>query len=447
MAVVFLPNLMFEEQLSGDPIRSLAARRARELSVVMGLLTQESQDAVLVTADGVPDGLPRCLQAVTFLKESQSELRRWAGQTLIPWGSSEFARRIAERLDLSYRAPPSEVVRWINSRRFLVPQDQVISLSDTIRVDQFPKAADEDVAARSATMDGCSSGVINAITARPFSTICEDLKEVQEELARIQSIFGSAWTIKADLSQAARNRLLGRGMVLSDPHRAWLQKQFSKGSVVAVEPWVRRLAECGLQFCIEAQKAEQQAAEHQAAGPWINSGVTPASRCNIRFDGLTRLVNTSSGGYLGSVVFGSRLKEESERIWHAAIAHGHRIARAVAAAGYDGWLGIDCMILEHPAGQRFLRLAHDLNGRCTMGRVALNLSKWLQPEELGFWGHFPSDLLCGRSFSFAKTLPESVRSILTSPRQMDGQPLSVSTAFFATSDSEALSATIQYLSK
>ena len=441
MATVFLPNLMFEEQLSGEPIRQAAAQRARELAVVMGLLSDASPDTVLVTADGVPDGFPPCMQSVNFLSESRLELREWAGGRLIPWGYSEFARRTAERLDLHYLAPPIDVVRWINSRRFLVPWDQVISISDSIRVDEYSTEADK-AATRSSATDGCSSGIVNAITARPFSTICRTLAEVVEELETIGGIFGSAWAIKADLSQAARSRLLGRGTVLSAPHRAWLLKQFAKGCMVAVEPWVSRLAECGLQFSI--LPASDGA---HSAGSLNDAGNSAASRCDVKFDGLTRLVNTSSGGYLGSIVFGSERTEESRRIWHEAVRHGRRIAETVAEAGYYGWLGIDCMIFQLPAGQRFLRLANDINGRCTMGRVALHLSKWLKPEETGFWGHFSSDLLCARTFSFAKTLPDSVRSVLTSPRLMNGRPLNVSTGFFATTDSEAMAATIQHLSK
>lgn len=440
MASLFFPNLMFEEELAGISLTPAARRRVRELAPVMGLLAESPDDAVLVADDGLPDELPESLAGVRFQTASDCKSQRSAFSGLIPWGCSAQACAVAAGLGLGCACPAAAVVRRINSRSFLNAFDRLLPLPPDVA--QALLRTDHP-AMQSGTPGGSTEpGVHPCVVqgqpgttisldqlSRPFSTLCRSVDEVQQTLADQASAYGPKWVIKAELSQAARNRILGTGPALTVPHRNWLQQQFVRHASVAVEPWVRRIAECGLQFRIVPPAADCR------SSTTTSNASSPAA---IVCDGLTRLINTSGGHYLGSLIWHPDRQDAVEAVWQPAVDAGYRLAAAAADAGFFGCLGIDCMVFEHPRGGYCLRLAHDVNGRYTMGRVALQLRQWLQADEFGVWAHFPSDSLTSGLFSLTAAEARGVRMVRTSPGQVGHQPVGTTTALLVSTDRVAL---------
>ncbi len=346
MPVIHVPNLRFEEELAG-PLRAQPARLEQlttELAVLLGLKAAPG-DVVLVESSGLPeaDGLPLCLAQATYLTlpelrerlksaERDGSLPHWQ---LAPWGWSDSAHRLLQMLGLPQAAPDLQAVRRVNTREFAAAFDREISV-DADRIE------------------------------RPFGRLCYSASQVEAALTDLPDSFADRWVIKANLSHAARNRLMGQGRELSDDQHRWLARRLQHGEPVCVEPWVCRLRECGLQWTVSAD----------------------GSRLQVTFDGAAEMLTDALGQYRGSLISGVPAGEVCW--WQPAIEHGRRVAAAAGELGFRGPLGIDCMLVEH-SGRHWLRLAHDINGRQTMGRLALSLQQQLPEGFCGAWCHLPAD--------------------------------------------------------
>ncbi len=441
MASLFLPNLEFEEELSGSAASgsALKQQRLRDLEPVMAHLSENPADVVLTDPLALPDDLPPCLETVRFLSEKDVRGRSLTGCRLVPWGWSPRAVHLADRLGLGTARPTAEAVRQANSRRFLVPRDLIVSLPgipDCGRLTWLAAGSPEDdsdteVAAAAAAATAAAAAA--DVPAEPvlFSTPCDSVDAVVASLARFRANSVEEWVIKAEFSHAARNRILGRGSRLSEPHLNWLRRRFSRSEIVVAEPWVQRIAECGLQF-------EIGPANDIAGGPLQDEHSSEAG--TIRFDGAALLINDAAGRYIGSLVASV---PGTSRLWRPAVRHGFRLSRELQRAGYFGWLGIDCMVFRAADGQSFLRLSHDLNARCTMGRIALRMKRLMEPGELGFWCHLPAELLTrepgGRERISSVWQPaDSVCTVCTSPRRIGQRPAKTPTALLTSSDPDEL---------
>ena len=389
MPTIFYPNLLFEEQLT--PVKAASAKALRlveDLAPCMGLLAEKPGDAVLVSEDAVPNELPVVLQDVQFVTESQIAAGQFQFDRLIPWGYSDDALALAERLCLSVEAPSAEAVRRVNSRRFQNFFDFTCTLTE-----------------------------VATLGVKPFSTICEHMDHTLEWL-RSDISNAQPWVIKAEFSHAARNRILGRGNQLTVPQQTWLNRQFAQGAIVSAEPWVDRLAECGLQLAIPQPTATGQVSAPEAR-PLVN--------------GAFQMVASASGQYLGSLLNCSTVGDD---IWTPAIAHSASIAQAAAASGYSGYMGIDCMLYTDNDQTPRLRLAQDLNGRCTMGWLALHLKNRLKSSEYGVWLHLHDKLNAAIQFPFATKLPSSVRIERTSPSRIGNRRPELTTWLLTSHDAD-----------
>jgi hypothetical protein len=404
MASVFLPNLMFEEELNSSVSFSAGAlRRIADLAPLMGLLADSPDDCVLVGKDQVPRDLPDCLADVSFRTIDQLRQDCLQGAVFHPWGWSSAAARLADQLKIDCHRPSLEAVRMVNSRRFLEDFDRILPVDENGR----PASAVAELA--------------------KFSSVCSTIETVQTAIDSLSAGGSHEWVIKAEFSQAARNRLHGRGPALSTQQTSWIRKRLVSGEVVAVEPWVRRVADAGLQF------------EIQPRVPATANNSEPKSRASgILFNGVTELVNDVSGRYRGTAV--SAISSHS---WQPAVKLGAQIASAAQTAGYHGFLGIDTMMFVSPLGQHFIRLANDLNGRCTMGRLALSIQKRLPSSTCTFWCHVPAEFLTGDRFSFAGKLPESVSTIRTSPGRIGSRATEMTSALLSAGDPEDLKSAIR----
>lgn len=396
MPEVLFPNLMFEEEL-GLTARSLppkASRVVAELAPVMGLLADPSwpcdedlskKNIVVVSANAVPGTVPASLDHVIFKTLEELKRQDLDGYRFRPWGWSATAVKAASELNIPSESVDLQITKWINSRAFFASFDHCHAL------------VDEQISKRE----------------RP-GALCSELSQVTEALRAFSAVYGDSWVIKSNFSQAARNRLLGRGLSFDASQLNWLHKRFDASEPVYVEPWLQRLAECGLQFCVPPLTDHDQ---------------------SIRFEGACEMLTDDAGRYRGSV-----LNNHGENPWWtSAISHCQTIAAQAAALGFHGPIGMDCMLFRHPStGGEWLRPCHDINGRFTMGRVALSLQKWLKPDEMGFWCHTSLKSVDEGTILFDDLKLKNVRIVPTSPATIGTQPTNFQTVLLISHNCESL---------
>ena len=424
---ILLPNLFFEEELQSIAKTSSpqARRLVAELGPVMGLLAAEAtgRSIVVIEPEARPNDIPAALQNTKFLSLDEAAVSVQAENAsawdFVPWGWSESAvasllKTFREKADAGWLGlegaspkprgivrsaqsthghpinfPNLDVVRVVNSRHFQSLCDAAVAIDGSERIDAF-------------------------------GALCDSLSQVEAAIKVAAEFTSRGWVIKADLSHASRNRLLGNGAELRRDHQAWLEGRFSNSECVYVEPLVERIAECGLQF-----------------------QVTPAETDpTVEFIGAAEMLTDDVGRYRGSVVQLAQMPDASHNlIWQPAIEHCRNMAARAADEGYFGPIGFDCMIFRHPQlNSRWLRLSHDINGRVTMGRVALSLRRLMDPSETGVWLH-TSENSIQQSWIGSDDIPcNDVRIERTSPGTIGGKPAKTVTAFVVSGNSEQLQA-------
>ena len=109
-------------------------------------------------------------------------------------------------------------------------------------------------------------------------------------------------------------------------------------------------------------------------------------------------------------------------------------------------MGFDCMTFRYPSDRRvWLRRCHDINGRITMGRIALALRQYLRSGEFGIWCH------CTRkspgSFENLLSVAEhtGIRIVPTSAGRVGGLPVKHRTALLISDDRMPLIAAVRHL--
>ena len=367
---LIVPNLTFEDDL-GDlrtKITPQTQRAFNELAPVLGLIA-DKDDIVLVPEVPQPEDIPESLQHVHYRQPASLRHDDIATDTsVVPWGWTAQLRALAteRNCDLS-KVPATVAVIEANSRRFNAEHD---------RLTPEPSPG-------------------SAFETGTFGRLCDSIDVWTQEVRRLRQFGFERWVTKAQLSHAGRNRLLGSGIELNDQQNGWLKKHFAQPGGVYLEPWVPVVDECGLQFEITQQQ--------------------------IRFVGVAQLMNDKVGRYSGSLIAADERLQQS---WTAAIEHGYTVCRSALAAGYWGPLGIDAFRFVLPNGDIATRLCNDINGRFTMGRVALHLQKWLKPNEYGLWTHHvvPDDPRKFAAYleSLIKLKAEGVKTIATSPLKIAG---------------------------
>lgn len=398
MPSIHFPQPDFEDDLNSPETemphaRKPPARLARligEMEVLSGL-GAEPGDIILSEVPVEPGELPsvydglqfRNSDAVRQVLKTSSESWRFE-----PWGWSATAFRVAKHLGLTESETLPSSVRVVNSRQFSAEHDAVVDFE---------------------------SGDNSGLFGRLCLTLDEALSEVRRHAANDQG--NGKWVIKANISHAARNRILGSGPELRDEHRRWLKAQLAD-SPVYVEPWVERIAECGLQFTIHGNHLVDD---------------------NVRYLGAAEMINDAMGQYRGSLLrpvhdaYQPSDEIEASAWWFRSIKHGRKIAAAAASIGFTGPMGIDCMLFRSD-GKLRLRLAHDINGRRTMGRLALSLRRHMPPGHWGCW--------CFASSKSAQLISEAIREssatnvqvIPTSPSVLSGQETTLRTCLLISAD-------------
>jgi hypothetical protein len=382
MPTVWFPNLLFEEELTTNRRPSATARHvAAGLAPVMAWLSLEQPDepaAIIVDPDFRPVAMPESISHVHVATTAERNSVCDTAGRFEPWGWSPRAAQLAMSLSPATPHPDPDTVRFVNSREFLAPFDVSWPLSDVSE-------------------------------SQSFSSLCRTATEVQLVLQRRFADPAARWTIKAGQSHAARNRLLGSGAALTGAQADWIGRQLVHTGPVMVEPWVTRIAECGLQFDVPPT----------AAGP-------------PRFLGIVPMLTDPLGQYRGSLLPDPDSTSADTARWSPAIAHGLTIATAARERGYFGPLGIDCMLWRRDDGSICLRPSHDVNARYTMGRIALAMRRLLSPGESGAWLHLSPSDLAALPAGLARACPDGCRILRTSPERVGGRVPQLTTGLVVT---------------
>lgn len=396
MPAIHFPQPDFEDDLTATDRRTPQSRRPphklvrliQELEVLSGL-GAEPGDVILCQANVLPGELPSAYDGLRYwnLDAVQTLLREtnesWQFE---PWGWSATAIRLASNLGLSGSEPVAASVPLVNSRRFSATFDDVIDVDTGMHVGLFGR-------------------------------LCTTIAEAIAEIRRHGADGHRKWVIKANISHAARNRILGSGAELRDEQTRWLEAHLADAPVY-VEPWVERVAECGLQFQIGRHQPSEEA---------------------IRFLGAAEMMNDATGQYRGSVLrplkVNSSPGHESDPgpWWARSIEHGRKIALAAADHGFSGPMGIDCMLFRSD-GKLRLRLAHDINGRRTMGRLALSLRRLVPAGHWGCWCFASSKSAQLISEAIRESSVTSVQVMPTSPAMLSGRETTLRTCLLISAD-------------
>ncbi len=239
---------------------------------------------------------------------------------LVPWGWSGGMARLAKEICAVGTVPDVSVVEVINRRRWSHERELEMGLA--------PEGG------------------------RVVTTL-EDCRGVLSQEPPI----GKSWVVKAELGASGRHQLRMMAGDVEAGSGRWLADCLERDGLLLIEPWLDAVSECSLQFEVRV-------------------GETP------KFLGVTELLTSESGGYLGSR-FGSTLATRLEGdVGELVTAVGPVVDRA-SKLGYFGPLGIDAMRYRTVSGETVWRPLQDINARFTMGRCAL---EWLDVLPSGACG-------------------------------------------------------------
>ncbi len=317
---LFWGNITFERQLESS--RSALPK---------GLQRLEAELACMWLAMAQPGDVIYCPHAISeeFVQRLPiaGDVLWWDGSPpppfdaayieFVPWGWSTVAVQQARAWGCFLVAPPVDVVRFSNSREFSARQELELCC-------QLPGA----------TNLHSMADLTAAVAARS-----DDQR----------------WVIKANLGQAARERVIGSGCIPDEAVANWCQRRFTQGQSLYFEPWVGRVAEVGVQWEIPQQGEP-------------------------RLIGLAELLTSERGEYLGS-----RVVEGLDASWREAIDAQYVVVSRLQQLGYFGPVGIDAMRYRDAEGETHVRPLQDINARLTMGRMAWEWANCFQSA--GRWLH------------------------------------------------------------
>lgn len=176
--------------------------------------------------------------------------------------------------------------------------------------------------------------------------------------------------VKAPYSSSGRHRLLVESS--NDPAlKPWLTKTLSKQHAVVVEPWLDKVCDLSLQLYVRSD-----------------------AQVSIDVIGWTRFLTDSRGQYLGTVLgrplegleteFKKMFYQNGPNSLESWRQKALAVAKVYAEDGYRGPLGIDSFVYRSGQGL-CLRPIVEVNTRFTMGRIALEISKWVLPAQFAVW--------------------------------------------------------------
>ena len=189
----------------------------------------------------------------------------------------------------------------------------------------------------------------------PTSRFCRNLSEVRDILK------GNAILFKSPYGCSGKGHLITKSF--SKEVQVWAEKKIQLHGYIVAEPLLQRVEDFSVLY--EIQDGE------------------------IECLGMTQLINDSRGQFKGIRLaprFSKMLSPElSEFLFKEAdfmAWYKEKIPSAILKllSGYSGPVGVDALVWRDDQGKLMLRHVIELNVRMTMGRVALELQKKLNPN-------------------------------------------------------------------
>jgi hypothetical protein len=323
---LFFGNFDFEEQLRGETRRPARLERLVTELAACWLAVCDAEDRIWCPEKVDPGFLEALSSWMPGVLESVfvSEASQIpAGMELVPWGWSPAAVEFGRRHGLRVNSPAVDLVTFANSREFSVPRE--VSPDDETEF------------------------------AKLFRTLGQVLAQIERMPQSCQ------WVIKANWSHAARERIIGRGPMIADSEIAWIKQRLARDGVVAWEWWLDRRGELGVQWEISPPGA-------------------------VHLVAVTELLVDARGQYAGTLVPGPSAASSLSREQDQAVMATRPVVEELAALGYFGPVGIDCVRYYDPITRcERLRPLQDINVRWTMGRLAAEWSRKLGGQPMLWW--------------------------------------------------------------
>lgn len=207
----------------------------------------------------------------------------------------------------------------------------------------------------------------NGLPEETAGVVAESEEEVAEALRRFAANGHAFACLKAPFGIAGRGVIRVNASGLTERDLTWLRPVLHRQRAAVVEPWLERIADFSCQY-------------------ELVPGRTP------RLKGMVRLYNDAGGRFLGCAAgpaFTRLLSPEGARALHEFQAE--RFYRETLPAGLaalpglnrlHGCLGIDAFLYRGADGRARVRPLVEINPRCTMGRVTLELRRFADPAKV-----------------------------------------------------------------
>lgn len=189
--------------------------------------------------------------------------------------------------------------------------------------------------------------------------ICSTLEEIYLKVA-----LHSKAVVKTPWSSSGRGLLLFPNPDLKKKNDEVLSGMLKQQGFVTVEPWLNKLTDISFQFLI------------------LNGQPKYMGRTFFETDPKGRyLRNYLTDGTELSVETADFLAETHSQVIEMLLLN---LAKSDYGRYYEGWVGVDALIFKSDDGQLKLHPVVEVNGRFTMGAIALKLRDYLAPNSKGY---------------------------------------------------------------
>ena len=214
----------------------------------------------------------------------------------------------------------------------------------------------------------------------PMETLGSQESSLEQVMGKAHLILlnNSCVMLKAPFGTSGmQNKKIQSETQLSSPQiLGWIKRILQQQGSLVIEPYLEKLFDLSLQFEVKKERIEILEARRFITG----------SRFQYQ------------GTYLGKKMMGFEPKHH--QLFHQTLPHWHEMIRELGKTmrehGYLGPAGVDAMIYEYtprhlhntntsPSPLLFLKPLVELNPRWTMGRVALELEKHIDPGVSAIW--------------------------------------------------------------
>lgn len=204
--------------------------------------------------------------------------------------------------------------------------------------------------------------------------------------------------VKRDFGFAARNTLRLWEPEVLDSQWRWIEASLERGRALVFEPWLDRVADFSIQCELESRGLRilgYTGLENDLRGQFISNRASPDFARRPPFDVVRGLTGDVPAGVFLPPFFGRLVASLGPRL---------------LAAGYSGPVGIDAFVYRDGDGAVRLKPVVEINPRFTMGRLTLELMRFVAPGSSATFRLVSSSELNGSSGGFSAWAAEQLEA-------------------------------------